>query len=96
MATIDSRTASVNKMLLEYCASPIRCSNAISVIRSLRLWKQFKLSPDNCAMLAEQSELTTKQVEAALDFLLIAKALRLHRASTGVYVERVKQKTEAA
>jgi hypothetical protein len=93
MATIDSRTISVN----EFCKSPIQRSNAINVLRSLRLWRQFRLNPANTALLAEQSELTTKQVEAALDFLLIAKVLRLTRRNGGgVFVERVKQESEAA
>lgn len=92
MATIDSRTISVN----EFCKSPIQRSNAVSVLRSLRLWRQFRLNPANTALLAEQSELTTKQVEAALDFLLIAKVLRLTRRDGGVFVEGVKRESEAA
>jgi len=47
-------------------------------------------------MLADQSELTTKQVEAALDFLIIAGVLRLHRRDGAVFVERVKRESEAA
>jgi hypothetical protein len=47
-------------------------------------------------MLAEQSDITVKQCEAALDFLVIAKVVQLHRGPRGVFVDRVKRESEAA
>lgn len=97
MATIVGRTASVNEMqIVDFCASPIRRSQAVSVLRSLRLWKQFQLNPANTEMLAEQSDITVKQCEAALDFLVIAKVVQLRRGPRGVFVDRMKRESEAA
>jgi ribosomal protein L30/L7E len=97
MATIGRTASSVKEMqILRYSASPIRRSNAISVLRSLRLWKTFQLTPTTTQLLSEQADLTLKQCEAALDFLVIANVLRLRRTPTGVFVERMKQESEAA
>ena len=96
LATIVSRKASVNQMqITDYCASPIRRSNAISVLHALRLWKTFQLTPANSVMLAEQADLTLKQCEAALDFLVVAKVVLLRRGASGVFVERINHESEA-
>lgn len=97
MATIGRTAISVKDLQIsDFCASPIRRSQAVSVLRSLRLWKQFQLNPSNTEMLAEQADITVKQCEAALDFLIITKVVHLHRGPRGVFVERTKRESEAA
>ena len=93
------RTAplSVNQIeILKFCKSPIQRSNAVNVLRSLRLWRQFKLNPSNTEMLASQAELSIRATENAIDFLVIANVLCLRRRDGGVFVERVKQAQKEA
>lgn len=87
VSSCTSRTVLVNN----FASSPIRRQRAVSVLRALRLWKRFQVTPDNIKLLAEQADITSQQCEQALDFLFIAHVLRFRQEGTRTFVEYARK-----